>query len=186
MKLNCSPIGKYIHIVDERNTSLSTTKLFGINIDKYFMPSVANIIGTNLKNYKLLRKDRFACNTMHVGRDEKMPIAIYLSDNPAIVSPAYFTFEVNNKNELDSEYLMIYIKYSNFDRRCWFNTDASVRGGISWEDFCNIEISIPEINEQRKIVYIYKAIEKRIKLLQKVRYPRQSRGLESREPLKAA
>ncbi len=87
-------LGDYIRPVDVRNRELKVTNPMGINIDKHFMPSVANVIGTDLSAYKLVCKNQFACNLMHVGRDEKIPIAIHMCDNPIIVSPAYFVFEI--------------------------------------------------------------------------------------------
>lgn len=90
MKSNYDALGNYIRLVDTRNTDFVTEQVLGINIDKYFMPSVANVIGTDLSKYKLITKGKFACNPMHVGRDERLPVALYTEDEPAIVSPAYF------------------------------------------------------------------------------------------------
>ncbi len=168
MGLTFEPLGKYVRLVDERNTNMVTESVFGINIDKYFMPSVANVIGTDLSNYKLLRKGRFACNPMHVGRDGRLPVARYTEDIPAIVSPAYFMFEVIDENEIEPEYLMLCFCRPDFDRMCWFRTDASVRGGIVWDDVCALTIPVPPITEQRKIVRDYQVITDRIELLRKM------------------
>ena len=168
MELTFEPLGKYVHLVDERNTNLVTESVLGINIDKYFMPSVANIIGTDLSNYKLLRKGRFACNPMHVGRDGRLPVSRYTEDAPAIVSPAYFMFEVIDENEIDPEYLMLCFRRPDFDRMCWYRTDASVRGGITWDDVCVLTIPVPPIDEQRRIVHDYQVITDRIELLRKI------------------
>ena len=160
-------LGSFVRLVDERNRGMTTTRILGINIDKYFMPSVANTIGTDLSNYKLLRKGLFACNPMHVGRDERLPIALYTDDIPAIVSPAYFVFEVTDNSVLD-EYLMMWFLRPDFDRLCWFKTDASVRGGIAWDDLSRIEIPVPPIDAQRKLVYDYKVISDRIALKRRI------------------
>ena len=168
MGLTYEPLGKYVRLVDERNTDIVTESVLGINIDKYFMPSVANVIGTDLSNYKLLRKGRFACNPMHVGRDGRLPVSRYTEDSPAIVSPAYFMFEIKDENEIEPEYLMLCFRRPDFDRMCWFRTDASVRGGITWEDVCALTIPVPPISEQRKIVHDYQVITHRIKLLRKM------------------
>lgn len=167
MKSNYKRLGDYIRQVDVRNKDLGTSNLLGINIDKFFMPSVANIIGTDLRNYKLIRENQFACNPMHVGRDERIPVALYLDKDKAIVSPAYFVFEIV-RNELLSQYLMLWFRRPEFDRECWFYTDASVRGGITWEDFCEMRIPVPPIEEQKKIVDAYETIEKRIALKRKL------------------
>ena len=167
MKSNYKRLGDYMRQVDVRNKDLGTSNLLGINIDKFFMPSVANIIGTDLRNYKLIREHQFACNPMHVGRDERIPVALYLDKDKAIVSPAYFVFEIV-RNELLSQYLMLWFRRPEFDRECWFYTDASVRGGITWEDFCEMRIPVPPIEEQEKTVDAYQKIEKRIALKRKI------------------
>ena len=168
MGLTFEPLGKYVRLVDERNTGLVTESILGINIDKFFMPSVANVIGTDLENYKLLRKGRFACNPMHVGRDGRLPVARYTEETPAIVSPAYFMFEIEDENEIEPEYLMLCFRRPDFDRMCWFRTDASVRGGITWADVCALTIPVPPLPEQRKIVREYQVITDRIALLRKM------------------
>ncbi len=165
MKLMYEPLGKYIRYVDERNKGVITENLQGVNIDKFFMPSVGNVIGTDLSKYKLLRKGRFACNPMHVGRDERLPVALYTNDEPAIVSPAYFMFEIIDDGKLDSDYLMLCFRNSDFDHKCWFRTDASVRGGLSWNDLCSTTIPVPTFAEQRRIVRVNKVINDRIKVL---------------------
>lgn len=168
MGLTFEPLGKYVRQVDERNTNMVTESVLGINIDKYFMPSAANVIGTDLSNYKLLRKGRFACNSMHVGRDGRLPVSRYTEDTPAIVSPAYFMFEIIDENEIEPEYLMLCFRRPDFDRMCWFRTDASVRGGITWDDVCALTIPVPSLPEQRKIVHDYHVITDRIELLRKM------------------
>lgn len=167
MKSNYKRLGDYIRQVDLRNKGIITNNLLGINIDKFFMLSVANIIGTDLSNYKVIKNNQFACNPMHVGRDERIPVALYLENSEAIVSPAYFVFEIV-KDELSSQYLMLWFRRPEFDRECWFYTDASVRGGITWEDFCEMRIPVPPIEEQKKIVDAYETIEKRIALKRKI------------------
>ena len=105
MTANYKRIGDYISLVDERNTNGSITSLMGISVDKCYIKSVANVIGTDLKNYKVIRKGLFSCSLMQVSRDQKIPIALYSYDSPAIMSPAYVLFEVNRLNELLPEYL---------------------------------------------------------------------------------
>ena len=164
MKLNYKVLGNYIRLIDTRNSHNITDKVLGINIDKFFMPSVANIIGTDLSKYKLIHKGQFACNPMHVGRDERLPVALYTESEPAIVSPAYFMFEITDNSILNEEYLMMWFRRPEFDRTCWLHTDGSVRGGISWDDICRLELPVPNIEQQLDIVRHYKAITNRITL----------------------
>ena len=168
MKAEYRKLGEIIELIDERNKSLVTSEVLGISIDKEFMPSVANTIGTDLSKYKLIKKNTFACNPMHVGRDERLPVALYKGEEPVIVSPAYFMFKVKNKNQVLPDFLMLLFRREDFDRNCWFRTDGSVRGGITWEALCEIELPIPAIEVQQKIVNTYNAITKRIQLKQKI------------------
>jgi len=164
MKSNYEPLGKHIRLVDYRNSEEITSTVLGISIDKEFMPSVANVIGTDLSRYKLISKGLFACNPMHVGRDERLPIALYEKDNAAIVSPAYFMFEIIDRDVLNEEYLMMWFRRPEFDRECWFMTDGSVRGGITWDDLCRIKLPVPSYARQCEIVESYRAITNRIAL----------------------
>ena len=157
-------LGDYIQEIDVRNKDLSVTKLMGININKHFMPSVANVIGTDLSNYKIVSKMQFACNLMHVGRDEKIPMAMLTEDSPIIVSPAYFVFEVIDTDLLLPEYLMIWFRHKEFDRNAWFYTDADVRGGMGKDSLLDMFLPIPPIERQREIVAEYETLSKRIRL----------------------
>lgn len=161
MKSDYKRLGDYIRQVDVRNRDLSVTELVGLTIDKAFIPSVANTIGTDLSNYKVISHNQFACSLMQVSRDEKMPIAIY-KGNKAIMSPAYPMFEVCRTDELFPEFLMMWFSRKEFDREVTFWAVGGVRGSLTWEDFLNLHIPVPPIEEQRKIVAEYQTIERRI------------------------
>lgn len=163
-KENYRRLGDYIREVDVRNRDLEVKELLGINIGKYFMPSVANVVGTDLSNYKIVYKNQFACNLMHVGRDEKIPIAILDDCESAIVSPAYFTFEISDYDVLLPQYLMMWFRKPEFDREAWFYTDGDVRGGMSKIALLDMSLPVPPIEQQRKIVAEYEAVSRRIRL----------------------
>lgn len=163
MKLDYRRIGDFIRKVNVRNTELNVTKLMGINIDKFFMPSVANTVGTDMSKYRIVKKGQFACNRMHVGRDERLPVAL-LKEDDIIVSPAYDVFEIIDQEVLNPDYLMMWFLREEFDRNAWFYTDADVRGGLNWEDFCNISIPVPSIIKQKEIVEEIRVFENRLNL----------------------
>ena len=164
MKSSYKRLGDYIQVIKDKNVDLRATKLLGINIDKFFMPSVANIVGTDLSNYKIVKKNQFACNRMHVGRDYRIPIALSNDENEFIVSPAYDVFEIIDTNALLPEYLMMWFRRKEFDRNTWFHTDADVRGGLPWEAFSNLKPPIPSPEKQQEIVNEYHTIQNRINL----------------------
>ena len=164
MRSNYKRIGDYIQEVKGRNTEEKTEQLLGINIDKFFMPSVANIVGTDLSVYKIVRKNQFACNRMHVGRDYRLPISMSKSEEEFMVSPAYDVFEVKDTEVLNPEFLMMWFSRKEFDRNAWFYTDADVRGGLSWKSFCDMQLPIPHPDKQREIVKEYNILQNRINL----------------------
>ena len=156
-------LGDYIREVNVRNRELKVTKLVGLTIDKAFIPSVANVIGTDLSNYKVIRKEQFACSLMQVSRDGKMPVAMF-EENEAIMSPAYPMFEVIDKTVLMPQYLMMWFSRSEFDREASYYAVGGVRGSLTWEDFCNMRLPIPSITRQREIVSEYETLTNRIRL----------------------
>ena len=156
-------LGDYIREVNVRNRELKVTKLVGLTIDKAFISSVANVIGTNLSNYKVIQKEQFACSLMQVSRDGKMPVAMFEEDE-AIMSPAYPMFEVIDKTALMPQYLMMWFSRSEFDREASYYAVGGVRGSLTWEDFCNMRLPIPSIARQREIVAEYETLSNRIRL----------------------
>jgi type I restriction enzyme S subunit len=166
MKSNYKPIGKHIRLVDERNKGWRVQQLLGLSISKQFIPSVANIIGTDMENYKIIRKNQFACSTMQVRRDKKMPVALLKDLNEAIISQAYPIFEVKDEKELLPEYLMMWFERSEFDREACFHAIGGVRGSLEWEDFENMLLPIPHIDKQQEIVKEYNTIQNCIALNQ--------------------
>jgi len=152
-------LGNYIQLVDNRNSDLEVTNLLGINITKNFMPSVANVSGTDLSKYKIIQKGQFAYSAMQVGRDETIRLALYTADEPAIISPAYLVIESKDENELIPEYMMMCFQRPESDRYGWFISDSSVRASLEWGRFCDIEIPMPDdIDQQRKYVALYKGL----------------------------
>lgn len=164
MQSNYKPIGNYIRLVDERNKGLKVTTLLGLSISKQFIKSVANIIGTDMENYKIIRKSQFACSTMQVRRDRKMPVALFTEDEPAIISQAYPIFEIIDTDELLPEYLMMWFTRSEFDREACFHAVGGVRGSLEWEDFCGMKLPIPTLEKQKEIVKEYHILVDRIAL----------------------
>ena len=161
---NYKRLGNYIELVDERNVDLEITLLLGLSISKQFIPSVANTIGSNMKNYKIIRKGQFACSIMQVRRDGKMPVALLQDYDEAIISQAYPVFKIVDETLLLPEYLMMWFSRSEFDRQATFHAVGGVRGSLEWDDFLNFELPIPTIEKQNEIVKEYNAIVNRIKL----------------------
>ena len=161
-------IEELVEKVDERNVDGSVSELIGVSIDKCFIRSVANINGTDLTKYKIIRRNDFAVSLMQISRDEKIPIARLTDYDVAIMSPAYPIFRVKNNNVILPEYLDMWFKRSGFDREAAFIAVGGVRGSMPWEEFVKMKLPVPAIEEQKKIVKAYKTITDRIALKQKI------------------
>jgi len=152
------------HIVKNANANdiaviidTAITAFFGININKEFMPTVANTDNVNSMNYKILRKNRFLFSGMQTGRDECIRIGLFDGDEPIIVSPAYTTFEITS-DEILPEYFFMLFKRKKMDRLGWFLSDSSIRSNLDWDRFCDIEIDLPTLQIQQKYVDVYNAM----------------------------
>ena len=164
MRSSYRRIGDYIDLVDERNKDLSVDLLLGLSISKEFIPSVANTVGSDMANYKIIRKGQFACSIMQVRRDKKIPVALLEDHEIGIISQAYPVFKIKDENELLPQYLMMWFSRPEFDREACFYAVGGVRGSLEWEDFCNMQLPIPSIEKQREIVAEYNTVVNRIKL----------------------
>ena len=157
MAFNKYRIGQLIKIVDERN-SFGIKAFYGININKEFMPTVANTEGLDESNYKVVRENRFVFSGMQTGRDECIRISMYLEKEPIIVSPAYTTFEIEATDIVIPTYFFMIFLSKERDRLGWFYSDGSVRSNLDWDRFCDMELNLPDIPTQQKYVDIYNAM----------------------------
>ena len=163
MKEGYRLLGDFIQPVDERNRDLRVDYLLGVSISKQFIPSIANIVGTDLSNYKIIRTGQFAYGPVTSRNGEKISIAL-LRDKDCIISSSYTVFEVVNKNELDPEYLMLWFSRPEFDRYARYMSHGSVREIFDWDELCKVELPVPSIDKQRSIVRAYQTITERIEL----------------------
>ncbi len=157
MGLSKYKIGQLVTIVDERNT-FSIREFYGININKEFMPTVANTEGLDETKYKVVRKNRFVYSGMQTGRDECIRISMYNNDIPILVSPAYTTFEVTATDIVLPCYFFMKFLSKEKDRYGAFCSDGSIRSNLDWEVFNDIELDLPPIKIQQKYVDIYNAM----------------------------
>lgn len=163
-KENYRRLGDYIHEVDVRNRDLEVKELLGVSVSKEFIPSIANIIGTDMSSYKVVKFRQFVYIEDTSRRGDKIAIALLQDFKEAIVSSIYTVFEVKNQNELLPEYLMMWFRRPEFDRYARFKSHGSAREIFSWEEMCDVFLPIPPIEQQRKIVAEYEAISRRIRL----------------------
>ena len=167
MKNNYRKLGDYIQPVDVRNSDLKVSHLLGLSIDKCFIESIANTIGTDFRPYKIVKKGQFAYGPVTSRNGEKITIAL-LEEPECIISSSYAVFEITDTSKLLPEYLMLWFSRPEFDRYARYKSHGSVREIFDWDEMCRVELPVPPINEQQKIVDTYNAITNRIQIKQKI------------------
>ena len=167
MKSNYRKLGEFIRQVDIRNKDLKVSRLLGVSISKSFIESIANTVGTDFSNYKVVHKGQFAYGPVTSRNGEKISVAL-LEEDECIISSSYMVFEIVTVEKLLPEYLMLWFRRSEFDRYARYKSHGSVREIFDWNELCDIELPVPDISEQRKIVEAYKIVEDRIELKRRI------------------
>ncbi|MFV0201211.1 GIY-YIG nuclease family protein [Empedobacter falsenii] len=161
-------LSELVHLVDIKNTDCKVTRVIGVSITKNFIPSVANLNGVDLTKYNLIKKNQFACKLMSVGRDLQLPIDLYKEDDLALISSAYYVFEVKDENEILPDYLNMWFRRKETDRWVGYISGGDVRGGISWDMFLEMDVNVPSIEKQREIVAQYHAVANKVKVNEQI------------------
>ena len=168
MKEGYKLLGGFIRQVDIRNVEGKEDNLLGLSVSKQFIPSIANTFGTDFTKYKVVKKGQFTYIPDTSRRGEKIAIALLQDYEEGLVSNVYTVFEVVDTNELLPEYLMLWFSRPEFDRYARFKSHGSVREVMDWDELCKVELPVPEIEEQKKIVKAYKTITDRIELKKRI------------------
>lgn len=161
-------LGKYIKLIDNRNRDLSDAPLLGVSVQKRFITSIANTIGSDMSKYKLIDKNNFVYIADTSRRGDKIGIALLKDFDKAMISQAYTSFKIIDENELSPDYLMMWFSRPEFDRYARYHSIGSVREVFDWKDMCEVELPIPSIEEQRQIVAQYQSIANKIKVNEQI------------------
>lgn len=168
MKSNYRKLGEFIRQIDVRNVDGKEENLLGVSVQKVFIPSIANTVGTDFTKYKVVKKGQFTYIPDTSRRGDKIGIALLEDFEEGLVSNVYTVFEIIDEEQLLSKYLMLWFSRPEFDRYARFKSHGSVREVMDWEEMCNVELPVPNIDVQRKIVEAYKIVEDRIELKRKI------------------
>lgn len=168
MKSNYKQLGQFIRQVDVRNSEGKEENLLGVSVQKKFIPSIANTVGTDFKKYKVVKKGQFTYIPDTSRRGDKIGIALLEDYEEGLVSNVYTVFEIIDEKQLIPEYLMLWFSRPEFDRYARFKSHGSVREVMDWDEMCKVELPVPPYEKQKEIVDGYKAITERIALKQKI------------------
>ena len=168
MKEGYRLLGDFIRQVDVRNTDGKEENLLGVSVQKMFIPSIANTVGTDFTKYKVVKRGQFTYIPDTSRRGDKIGIALLTDYDEGLVSNIYTVFEVKDENELLPEYLMLWFSRPEFDRYARFKSHGSVREIMDWDEMCKVELPVPSIDKQCSIVKAYQTITERIELKRRI------------------
>ena len=161
MGLKKYKLGELVELTDERNSmgrySLEDVK--GISTEKNFIETKANMDGVSLDSYKVVNYGEFAYVPDTSRRGDKIALAFNSDSNSILISSIYTTFKCKRNDVLSPVFLFMFFNRPEFDRYSRFNSWGSARETFSWEDFCDIDITLPSIEQQRKYVDVYLALQ---------------------------
>lgn len=154
-------LGELIEDCDERNRldKYGLNDLRGISVDKKFIETKANMIGVSLSSYKVVRPSWFAYVQDTSRRGDKIALSYNESLDTFIISSIYTTFRTKDENLLDSSFLFLMLKRTEFNRIARYHSWGSARETYSFDDLCRYEIPLPSIEVQRQYVAAYKSLQ---------------------------
>ena len=154
-KIKPERIGNYLLESDKRNDiGLTVSAVRGLATSKQIIDTKADMEGVNLNNYKVVFPKQIAYVPDTSRRGDKVSLGFNNSDETYLVSSISIVFGTKEENLL-SDYLMLFLTRSEFDRYARFNSWGSARETFNFEDMCDVKIPIPDIQVQKAIADIY-------------------------------
>ena len=152
-------LGEYIERSTANNHSLKYKEdlIVGVTSEGVFSLPKGNVQGVDLKPYKIVNNGDFVYNP---SRFDLGSIA-YRTEGLCIVSHLYQIFHLNEKGKemIDPIWLFIYLRRNEFRREVTFRNFGSQRPEFNFNDLSDIELPLPSIEQQRKYVDVYLALQ---------------------------
>ena len=166
---NYELIGNYIEKSQKRNQDrvFNNTHVRGFNNEGEFIKPMRLFSG-DISTFKVIKKDDFVYNSRINSTIKKLSVALNQGDE-LIVSPAYESFYISKRNELDPFYLYMLLQRDNFAKKVLFNSFGSSTLVFGLDDLSQVEIPVPNIKTQETIAGIYKAYKERKSINEKLK-----------------
>ena len=170
-KYPLKPLGDYIEECDERNTQGKYTldDVRGISNLKELIETKADMNGVSLTPYKLLKPKEFSYVSVTSRNGDKISLAMNNTKSTFIVSSSYLNFRVSKDSELLPEYLFSLLNRDSFNGFARFNSWGSARETFDWSEMCRVQIPVPSLSIQQKIVDLYTCYEECKRIAQTAR-----------------
>jgi len=168
------PIKKLGEICEERkeknikNLNLpvyAVSNIFGFVLSEEFFSK--RVYSESLRNYKLVYKHDFAYNPARVNVGS---LGLFKEDSPGLISPMYIVFYIKDKNILDPHFLFYLLKTDLYQNKIknLAASRGSIRQTLKLEDLLDLEIPLPPLFIQQKIVKILDTIQSAVEIQEKI------------------
>ena len=121
------------------------------------------MVGEDIKAYKIIHTNDFAYNPARINVGS---IAMYTGEKPCMISSLYVCFKTTK--EVNNEWLMQLLKTPKMNYYYNVNGEGGVRVYLFYPNFARIRMSIPKIEEQKKIAKLLNLIDERIATQNKI------------------
>lgn len=146
-------LGELITQRREKYDGKETLCSWGVSRDGFIRPKQED---ADTSIYNVFYRNDFVFNP---ARMELNSIALNSFYDKAICSSLYEVFYVTREDIVLPEYLNMFIKRDEFARRCWYEAIGSARNYFRVGDLSQFEIALPSIEQQRKYVDVYLALQ---------------------------
>ena len=151
-----------------RNKDKIQYPMFSVTNDRGFVPQSEqfegrDMVGEDIKAYKIIHTNDFAYNPARINVGS---IAMYTGEKPCMISSLYVCFKTTK--EVNNEWLMQLLKTPKMNYYYNVNGEGGVRVYLFYPNFARIRMSIPKIEEQKKIAKLLNLIDKRIATQNKI------------------
>ncbi|CCX61643.1 conserved domain protein [Bacteroides sp. CAG:598] len=152
-------LGEYIELCDEKNNKglYTVNDVRGMTITKEIIPTKADLNGTELSNFLVVKPKEFVYNPRTHGK--KIGLGFNNTQKAFIISWNNIAFRVKDEGKLLPDYLYIIICREEWDRSACFRSWGSSTEVFSWSEFCLMEIPLPSPEVQQELVDTYNGLK---------------------------
>lgn len=153
-------LGDYIEELDNRNENLSygEESVRGVSNTKKIQPTKANMSGRDFSKFHVVGPEEFVFNRRTTRNGERLGLGFNDGLSTYIFTEDYVHFKVNDPNVLLPKFLYLLFMRDEFDRYVRYNSWGSATEFFNWEDMCRVQIPLPSISDQRKVINAWQSL----------------------------
>lgn len=161
MRLTEYNIRTLIELVEETNSQglYGPDDVRGMTITKEIIPTKADVSAMDLSNFIVVHPKEFVFNPRTHGK--RIGFGYNNTNSAFIISWNNIAFRVKQeaKSKVLPEYLFLHFNREEWDREACFRSWGSSTEVFSWDALCEMKLTLPSIEQQRKYVDVYLSLQ---------------------------